>query len=137
MNTLNSILIEGNLVRNVEPKQTSKGTLVCQMALASNRFYYKDEETKQEVSFFDVEVWDKEAMKVQELEKGRGLRVMGRLKQDRWIDQEGKNHSKVKIVGERVEVRPLFKKQDKEEKAEKGGQGTQSKAATAEPMPAF
>jgi single-strand DNA-binding protein len=107
------------------------------MALASNRFYYKDEETKQEVSFFDVEVWDKEAMKVQELEKGRGLRVMGRLKQDRWIDQEGKNHSKVKIVGERVEVRPLFKKQDKEEKAEKGGHGTQSKAATAEPMPAF
>lgn len=128
MNTLNSILIEGNLVRNAEPKQTPKGTLVCQLSLASNRFYYKDEETKQEVSFFDIEVWDKEAMKVQELEKGRGLRVMGRLKQERWIDQEGKNRSKVKIIGERVEVRPLFKKQDAK---------SPETSRVAEPVPAF
>jgi single-strand DNA-binding protein len=137
MNTLNSILIEGNLVRNVEPKQTSKGTLVCQMALASNRFYYKDEETKQEVSFFDVEVWDKEAMKVQELEKGRGLRVMGRLKQDRWIDQEGKTRSKVKIVGERVEVRPLFKKQDKDSQDSTLVRAPKKSSASAQAVPAF
>jgi single-strand DNA-binding protein len=137
MNTLNSILIEGNLVRDVEPKQTPKGTLVCQMSLASNRFYYKDEETKQEVSFFDIEVWDKEAIKVQELEKGRGLRVMGRLKQERWIDQEGKTRSKVKIVGERVEVRPLFKKQDKDSQDSTLVRAPKKSSASAQAVPAF
>ena len=35
---------------------------------------------------------------------------MGRLKQDRWTDQEGKGHSKVYIVAEHVEFRPQIKK---------------------------
>ena len=58
------------------------------------------------------------------------MHVVGRLKQDRWTDQEGKGHSKVYIVAEHVEFKPQFKKQDgdpaagaadgKEEKAEGG-----------------
>ena len=44
------------------------------------------------------------------LQKGRGVRVVGRLKQDRWADQEGKNHDRVKIVAEHVEFKPVFNK---------------------------
>ncbi|MEI6386046.1 MAG: single-stranded DNA-binding protein, partial [Spirochaetota bacterium] len=33
----------------------------------------------------------------------------GRLKQDRWTDPEGKSKSKVKIVAEHVEFKPVLR----------------------------
>ena len=39
------------------------------------------------------------------LQKGRGVRVVGRLKQDRWTDEEGGSHNKIKVVGEHVEFK--------------------------------
>ena len=115
MNSLNSILIEGNLTRDPELKSTAKGTPVCSFSVASNRFYKQDEEYQKEVSFFDVETWAKLAESCAEyLEKGRGVRVVGRLKQDRWQDQDGNPRSKVKIVAEHVEFKPVFTKKDDE-----------------------
>lgn len=120
MNSLNSILVEGNLVRDPVLAQTPKGTPVCNFSLASNRFYRVDNETQKEVSFFEVEVWAKLAENCAEyLKKGRGVRIVGRLKQDRWMDGEGKNHSRVKIIGEHVEFKPDFSgRKEKEETAE-------------------
>jgi single-stranded DNA-binding protein len=63
------------------------------------------------VSFFDVETWSKLAEHCYNLaHKGRGVRVVGRLKQDRWNGSDGKSHSKITIVAEHVEFRPEFKK---------------------------
>ncbi len=111
MNSLNSILLEGNLVRDPEKGKTVKGTPFCKFSIASNR-YYKQEDTKvDEVSYFDIEVWSKLADNCHtNLEKGRGVRVVGRLKQDRWQDEEGKGRTRIKIVGEHVEFKPKFKK---------------------------
>ena len=109
MNSLNSILVEGNLVRDPALSKTPRGTQVCTFSLATNRFYKVDNEAQKEVSFFDVEVWSKLAETCADvLRKGRGVRVVGRLKQDRWADGEGKNHSRIKIVGEHVEFKPEF-----------------------------
>ena len=92
MNNLNSVLIEGNLVRDPELKYSPKGTAVCSFALASNRYFKQDEETQKEVSFFDVTTWSRLAEVCGEyLKKGRGVRVVGRLKQDRWTDADGKD----------------------------------------------
>jgi single-strand DNA-binding protein len=119
MNSLNSILVEGNLTRDPELKATPKGTSVCSFSVASNRFYKQDQEYQKEVSFFDVETWAKLAESCAEyLEKGRGVRVVGRLKQDRWQDQEGNPRSKVKIVAEHVEFKPVFTKKDDAESDE-------------------
>jgi single-strand DNA-binding protein len=107
MNNLNSILLEGNLVRDPEISYTPKGTPVCNFSIASNRYYKQGEELEQEVSYFDVTVWNRLAEVCKEyLAKGRGVREMGRLKQDRWEDPEGKTRSKVHIVAERVEFKP-------------------------------
>ena len=57
MNNLNSILIEGNLVKDPELSYTSKGTAVCKFSVASNRFYKQEEEMQKEVSFFEVSTW--------------------------------------------------------------------------------
>jgi len=116
MNNLNSILIEGNLVRDPLLRSTQKGTQVCNMTLASNRYFKQDSSSgyEKEVSFFDVETWSKLAQACYERgKKGRGVRVVGRLKQSRWNDLEGKSRSKISIVAEHVEFRPEFKKDGK------------------------
>jgi single-strand DNA-binding protein len=111
MNNLNSILIEGNLVRDPIFRSTPKGTPVCTFTLASNRFFKQDSGLEKEVGFFDVESWAKLAEQCYNLgHKGRGVRVVGRLKQSRWNDTEGNSRSKVTIVAEHVEFRPEFKK---------------------------
>ena len=106
MNDLNSVLIEGNLTRDPVLSATPKGTPVCNFAVASNRYYRVDNEKQEEVSFFDVETWSKLAERCgDELQKGRGVRIVGRLKQDRWNDKDGNPRSKTKIVADHVEFR--------------------------------
>jgi single-strand DNA-binding protein len=112
MNNLNSILIEGNMVRDPEYRTTPKGTPVCNFSLASNRFYRQDNGYEKEVSFFNVETWAKLADTCNNMgRKGRGIRVVGRRKQDRWTGNDGKSHSRITIVAEHVEFRPEFKKE--------------------------
>jgi single-strand DNA-binding protein len=122
LSSLNSIIVEGNLTADPVMKQTPNGYAVTNFSLASNRFYKKDEGTEKEVSYFDVETWSKLAQTCGEvLKKGRGVRVVGRLSQHRWTDSEGKPRSKIIIVAEHVEFKPVFKKpestveQDEEE----------------------
>ncbi len=112
LSNLNSIIIEGNLVRDPMLKATPNGHPVCSFAVASNRFYKQNEDTEKEVSFFDIETWSKLAQTCGDvLKKGRGVRVVGRLKQDRWLDNGGKNQSRIKIVAEHVEFKPVFRKE--------------------------
>ncbi len=119
MNSLNSVLIEGNLVRDPEKKELENGSKLCSFSVASNRYFNQDNEKKSEVSFFDVEVWNKTAdLCLKTLSKGRGVRVVGRLKQDRWADKEGRNHSKVKVVGENIEFKTKFDKKPTEVQTE-------------------
>jgi single-strand DNA-binding protein len=115
MNNLNSILIEGNLVRDPSYKETEKGTPFCEMTLASNRFFKNGSEAglEKEVGFFDIEVRGKLAQSCKSNgRKGRGARVVGRLRQIRWTGNDGLPRSRVIIVAEHVEFRPEFSRTD-------------------------
>ena len=130
MNNLNSVLVEGNLVRDPELSYTSKGTAVCKFSVACNRAFKQDDQLQKEVSYFDVSTWTRLAEVCGEyLKKGRGVRVVGRLKQDRWADSDGKPHSRVSIVAEHVEFKPPVKKEGEEkpeeEKAAEPAEGAQ------------
>ena len=115
MNSLNSILIEGNLVRDPEYKETANGTALCTFSIASNRYYRRDDSQEKEVSFIDVQAWAKIAENCKNLgHKGRGVRVVGRLKQERWNDKHGKALSRIIIVAEHIEFRPAVKKEPEE-----------------------
>jgi len=126
MNNLNSILLEGNLVADPELRYTPKGAAVCSFRVASNRFYKQEDELQKEVSYFDITAWNRQAEVCNEyLTKGRGVRVVGRLKQDRWEDQEGKTRSKVHIVAEHVEFKPKFQN--------RGTEATEEQAEATDP----
>lgn len=110
MNQLNSVLVEGNLTRDPELAYTAKGTAVCKFSIASNRSTKEGEEYKQEVSYFDIVAFARQAEICGEyLKKGRSVRVVGRLKQDRWADADGRNHSRVNIIADHVEFGPPSK----------------------------
>jgi single-strand DNA-binding protein len=112
MNNLNSILIEGNLVKDPQFKANPRGTQLCTFTIASDRFYKQDAGFQKEVNFFDVESWAKLAENVHNFgSKGRGIRIVGRIKQERWNGSDGTNLSKVVIVAEHIEFCPEFQKE--------------------------
>ena len=112
MNNLNSILLEGNLSRDPELRYTpsagtSPGTPVCTLVVASARTYKLAGERVEEVSFVEAVTTGKLATVCAEhLVKGRGVRLVGRIKQERWEDADGNSRSKVLIVCEHVEFQP-------------------------------
>ena len=108
MNNLNSALVEGNLAREPELRYTPEGTPTCTLVVASSRTYKVAGERTEEVSFIETTTWGKLATVCAEyLTKGRGVRVVGRLKQERWENPDGNSRSKVVIVAEQVEFQPV------------------------------
>jgi single-strand DNA-binding protein len=106
MNNLNSVLLEGNLTKDPESTVTKGWTTLCTFSIGVNRQYKVADEKKEEVSFFEIQTWGKLAENCFEyLSKGRGVRVVGRLKQSRW-ESDGKSHSKVLVVADQVEFKP-------------------------------
>ena len=119
MNDLNSILIEGKLVRDVNLKTTASGTAVCTFSMVSTRYYKQDDGLQKEISYFDVQAWGKLAETChQNGTKNRGVRVVGRIKQESWQDKDGNQKDKIVIVAEHIEWRPVLKSNVKEEEAE-------------------
>lgn len=88
MNALNNLIIEGNLTNGKREGNAFKFLIVA------NRFY----KGKQlETSFFDVEAYGLLANDCeQQFQKGRGVSIVGRLKQ---------MESKVVIIAEHVEFK--------------------------------
>lgn len=108
-NPLNSFLIEGRVVANPLVKETAKGTPLCTFSIASAR--HLNHSNEKEVSIFDIETWAALAeICGKELKKGREVRVVGRLKQDRWTGTDGKTRSLIKVVAEHVEFMPIQEK---------------------------
>ena len=108
VNSLNSILIEGNLVRDAELRDPSEGMRpACNFVIASSRYVERKHGLIKEVSFFNIEAWDNLAESAgRHGKKGRGVKIVGRLKQLRWNDVRGKCHSKISIEAEHIEFRP-------------------------------
>ena len=114
-NNLNSIIVEGNLVKDADFDTTPKSTSFCSFAVATNRYFKAGDEIQHEVSYFDVEAWGKLAECCRNLlVKGSGVRVVGRLKQDRWNDESGRARSRVKIVAEHIEAKPVVASEKEE-----------------------
>ena len=106
MNSVNHVMLLGNLTRDPELRYTPSGAAVCQMGVALNR-RWKDPagETKEDVTFVEVTVWGRQAETVASyLTKGRAVAVEGRLQLDAWQTESGERRSRLKVVAQRVTV---------------------------------
>jgi single-strand DNA-binding protein len=106
MNDLNSLLIQGKVFGEPILKETKNGTFVCNFIIEYNRYYKQKNERINEKSFFDVETWGKLSLNCNEnLYNDKEIRIVGRIKENRWNDSTGILQTKVKIIAEHIEFK--------------------------------
>ncbi|MEM8954580.1 MAG: single-stranded DNA-binding protein [Verrucomicrobiota bacterium] len=107
MKNLNKVILIGNLTRDPEVRQTTKGASVAELGLAVNRRVPGGDgaERREETTYVDVVLWNKQAdLAGQFLQKGRSVYVEGRLQLETWEDRKtGQKRQKMRVVGERME----------------------------------
>jgi single-strand DNA-binding protein len=101
MNMLNSLIIEGVVSGEPHLVETSD---VLNFTVETTR-YYKNRagEGVEEKSSFKVVAFGR--MCDIPVKEGSGVRVVGRLKENKWTDGDGVSHSEVQIVAEHIEIR--------------------------------
>ena len=110
MSSPNFVLLEGFVARNAELRELKGGLTVLSFSLAVSNGRNKDGESLGS-SYFDVEFWnpsEKVADNIldasEDEDGGLKVAVRGRLKQDRWENDEGETRSRVKISATTVSV---------------------------------
>jgi len=105
MASLNKVLLIGNLTKDPELRYTPQGIAVVNLRLAVNRrFRDKNQETKEEVCFITVVVWNKQAEACnQYLRKGSPVFIDGRLQSRSWEDNSGQKRNVIEVRAERVQ----------------------------------
>ena len=116
MNMLNSLIIEGVVTKGLAPIPVElPAPEGKEFEVAVSRYYKKaDGEMVEDKSYFTVELYGNMAEHdtiIRNVYTDRGVRVVGRLKQKRWTDEEGKEHSKVVVIAEHIEFKPHVKKE--------------------------
>jgi single-strand DNA-binding protein len=95
-------VLVGRLTRDAELKYTSNGQAVCHFAVATSSRKKKGDQWVDESSFWDVDLWGKQAESIaQYLTKGKLVAVEGAMRQDRW-EQDGQQRMKVLISANSV-----------------------------------
>ena len=105
MRNINRVIMAGNLTRDPEFRQLPSDTPVASFGLALNRRYRSRQgEPQEETSFIDCEAFGRTAEFLRDYAcKGRGVFIEGRLRQDRWESEDGKNCSKIRVVVDNVQ----------------------------------
>jgi len=115
MNNLNSVLLEGNLTRDPEQVRFAESeAILTKFSIAVNRAYRNQKgESVEEVLYMPVQAWGRLGENCATyLTKGREVRIVGRLRQERWSDKEGNNRDRFIVVADHVEFRGERKKED-------------------------
>lgn len=103
MADINQVSLVGRLTRDAELKYSNGGMAICEFSLAINSRRKQGEQWVDEANFFDITVFGRQGEAIQQyLTKGKQVGIEGRLKQDRWQNQEGQNRSKVGIIANNV-----------------------------------
>jgi single-strand DNA-binding protein len=104
MSSLNTVLLLGNLTRDVDLSYTPSGKPVAKASLAvSNKYMDKDKKEIDKPLFIDIVIWNKQAESTAEyMHKGDQMFVQGRLELDQWTDKEGGKHKKIKVVASKI-----------------------------------
>jgi len=106
MASFNRVILVGNLTRDPELRYLPSGTAVAEVGLAINdRRKAENGEWVEETTFVDVTLWQRNAEVASEyLTKGSPVLIEGRLKLDSWQTNDGQKRSKLKVVGEKMQM---------------------------------
>ncbi len=104
MNSINHVILIGNLTRDPELRKIPSGKAVADLGLAVNEGYKdKDGKLVERAVFVDVVTWERQAETCAEyLKKGAPVAVEGRLQLDQWETEGGEKRSKLRVRAHRV-----------------------------------
>jgi len=110
---LNKVFLIGRLTRDPEIKTLHSGKNLCQISIATDRFYTdKDGNKKQETEFHNVILFGRLAeIASQYLKKGSLVFIEGRLRTRNWEDESGNKRSRTEIIAERMQLGPKVPKE--------------------------
>lgn len=99
---LNEVIVMGRMTAEPELRYTSSNNIpVLTFSVAVNRDY--ETNGKREADFIDITAWRGTAEFVANyFRKGAMIIVIGHLQQKRWTDDDGKNHSRMIVIADRV-----------------------------------
>src|SRR5690606_8891930 len=102
----NKVILVGNLTRDPELRYLASGTAVTEIGLAVNERYKNNKgEWVDDTVFVDITLWARLAEIAGEyLNKGSSVLIEGRLKLDSWETNDGQKRSKLKVIGEKMQM---------------------------------
>ena len=106
MASFNRVILLGNVTRDLELRYTPSGMAVTDLGMAVNdKRKNAAGEWIEEATFVDVTLWGRTAEVASEyLSKGSPVLIEGRLKLDSWENNDGQKRSKLKVVGEKMQL---------------------------------
>jgi single-strand DNA-binding protein len=104
MRSVNKVVMMGHLATDPELKATTSGTSVAKFKLATNRDWKtSDGERHEATDYHKIVAWRKLAeIVVQNLRKGAGVYLEGRLMNRQYIDKEGRDRNITEIVADTI-----------------------------------
>lgn len=100
-NSLNKVILMGNLTADPEVKMTTQGTAVCNFSLAVNRRFAKQGE--QSVDYINISCWRTSAEFVGKYaKKGNSLVVCGSLQTRNYTNAQGQKVYVTEVVADEV-----------------------------------
>lgn len=104
MTDINTVVLVGNLTRDIEVRYSNSGVAIGRVSIAINRSRKNGEQWVEETSYFDVTILGKTAENLRPyLLRGKQIAVQGSLVQDRW-EKDGQKFSKVYILADSVQL---------------------------------
>lgn len=99
---LNVVCMTGRLTKDPDIKY-SGDLCIAKFSIANTRKFKDKASGKYESDFFECTAFGSTASFIEKyMKQGMKIEIDGRLQQDRWTDNEGKNRSKVTIVVDNI-----------------------------------
>jgi single-strand DNA-binding protein len=99
----NKVILTGNLTNDPELRYTPSGAAVTSLRLAVNHRYRQKDRYQDEISYFDIITFGKQAEScVEYLTKGRYVLIDGRLQERRWESEEGQRRAEIEVIANQI-----------------------------------
>lgn len=99
---MNKTILMGRITHDLELRQTPAGKSVMSFSIAVSRDY-TNENGEREADFFEINAWGSKAEFVsRNFTKGKMIAIVGKLKTQKWKDQNGNNRYKTFVEAEDI-----------------------------------
>jgi len=98
---VNKVILLGHLGADPEVKYLEGDKVVANLSLATSEAYQdRNGNRVEQTEWHDLELWDQQAKVAEKyLKKGSQIYVEGKIKSDKWTDEQGQNRKRIKIRG--------------------------------------